>query len=382
MELNSHDDFTPLSEVVVGSAENYLSHDRDVTFELFHHDNLTGIRSDWGYPRLAATGSAGTAESWGIKKRYTEELHEDVEGLAEVLAELGVTVHRPLALPPDAPVVAGLGWQAAPTPALNVRDNTLVLGDEIIETPPMVRSRYLETRLLAPIFRRYYDSGARWTTMPRPVLTDLSFDLSYARDTSTTQGGPTEPISEPQASPFDVGLEMMLDAAQVLRLGRDLIVNVAQENHRLAVDWLERHLEGRYRIHRAYRMADSHIDSMLLALRPGVFIARHEGLRDMLPEALRSWKFLIPPPPDPGDFPTYDEHDLVLTSPYIDLNVLSVNEETVLVNEDCTGVRKMLDAEGFNTVPVRHRHRRLFGGGFHCFTLDTRRAGGCEDYLS
>ena len=25
---------------------------------------------------------------------------------------------------------------------------------------------------------------------------------------------------------------------------------------------------------------------------------------------------------------------------------------------------------------------RLFGGGFHCFTLDTHRAGGCENYLS
>ena len=164
-----------------------------------------------------------------------------MEGLAETLAGLGITVHRPLPLPPDPPLIAGLGWQAAPTPALNIRDNTLILGDEIIETPPMVRSRYLETRLLAPVFQRYYDAGARWTTMPRPLLTDMSFDLSYARDVSTTQGGPTEPIADPQPSPFDVGFEMMLDGAQVLRLGRDLIVNVAQENHRMAADWLERH---------------------------------------------------------------------------------------------------------------------------------------------
>jgi glycine amidinotransferase len=382
MQLHSHDDFTPLREIIVGSAENYLSHDRDVTFELFHHENLTGIRSDWAYPRLAAAGSERPADSWKIKKRYTDELHEDVESLAEILVGLGLTVYRPLPLPADAAVIAGLGWQAAPTPALNVRDNTLILGDEIIETSPMVRSRYLETRLLAGVFQRYHDAGARWTTMPRPLLTDLSFDLSYARDVTTTQGGPTESIADPQPSPYDVGLEMMLDGAQVLRLGRDLVVNIAQENHRMAVDWLERHLNGRYRIHRVHRMADSHIDSMLLALRPGVFIARHEGLRDMLPEALRTWKFLVPPAPDPGDFPVYDEDDLVLTSPYIDLNVLSIDEDTVLVNEDCTGVRKMLDAEGFTTIPVRHRHRRLFGGGFHCFTLDTNRAGGFEDYLS
>jgi glycine amidinotransferase len=381
MQLTSYDDFTPLREIIVGSAENYLSHERDVTFELFHHENLTGFRSDWAYPRLTAAGG-GTPQSWGIKRRFTEELHQDVEALAATLAGLGVTVHRPLPLPPNAASIAGLGWQAEPTPALNIRDNTLILGDEIIETPPAIRSRYLETRLLAPVFRRYYEGGARWTTMPRPTLTDLSFDLSYARDAATTLGGPTEPVADPQPSPYDVGFEMMLDGAQVLRLGRDLVVNIAQENHRQGVDWLERHLGDRYRIHRVHRMADNHIDSMLLALRPGVFLARHDGIRDLLPEALQAWKFIVPPEPDPGAFPAYDDTDLVLTSPYIDLNVLSINEEMVLVNEDCTNLIKALESEGFTVVPVRHRHRRLFGGGFHCFTLDTVRDGSHEDYLS
>ena len=379
MQLNSYDDFTPLREIIVGSAENYLSHDRDLTFELFHYDNLTGYGTELANPRLSAGGS-GAAESWKIKRRYTEELDEDVETLAATIASLGVTVHRPLPLPPDPAPIAGLGWQAAPTPGLNIRDNTLILGDEIIETPPAVRSRYLETRLLTPVFQRYFQAGARWTTMPRPLLTDLSFDLSYARDSTSVRR--LEVIEDPQPSSYDVGLEMMIDAAQVLRLGRDLLINIAHENHRMAVDWLERHLEGRYRVHRVNRMADGHIDSMLLAVRPGLFLARNEGLRNLLPEELRSWKFLIPPPPDPGDFPVYDDGDLVLTSPYIDLNVLSIDEETVLVNEDCTGVRKLLESEGITAIPVRHRHRRLFGGGFHCFTLDTRRDGGCEDYLS
>jgi glycine amidinotransferase len=382
MKLHTHDDFTRLREVIVGSAENYLSHERDVTFELFHHENLSGFRSDWAYPRLTAAGAGSPGDNWRINQQYTEELHEDVENLAATLADLGVVVHRPRPLPPNAAPIAGLGWQAAPTPALNIRDNTLILGDEIIETPPAIRSRYLETRLLAPVFADYYQAGARWTTMPRPVLSDLSFDLSYARDASTTLGGPTEPINDPQPGPYDTGFEMMLDGAQVLRLGRDLVVNVAHANHEMALSWLARHLETRYRIHRVHRMADNHIDSMLLALRAGVFVARHEGLRQMLPAPLQSWKFIVPPEPDPGAFPAYDNNDLVLTSPYIDLNVLSIDTEQVLVNEQCTGLRKLLDAEGFTTIPVRHRHRRLFGGGFHCFTLDTHRDGACEDYLS
>ncbi|MCX4598397.1 glycine amidinotransferase [Streptomyces sp. NBC_01549] len=378
--LNSYDDFTPLSEIIVGSAENYVGHDRDLTFELFFHEAIGGYRSDWAYPRLAASGSGGQAETWKIGKRYTEELHEDVETFAATLASLGITVHRPLPLPADALPIAGLGWQSTPTPALNVRDNTLILGDEIIETAPAIRSRYLETRLLTPVFRRYADAGARWSTMPRPTLTDASFDLSYAQSTATTLGGPTEPVTDPQPSPYDVGIEMMLDGAQVLRLGQDLIVNIAQDNHRLGVDWLQRHVAGRFRIHRVWRMADNHIDSMLLALKPGVFLARHAGLRDLLPAPFQNWKFIVPPEPEPGQFPVYTDSELLLTSPYIDINVLSLDEQRVLVNADCAGLIKTLEGEGFTVIPVRHRHRRLFGGGFHCFTLCMRRAGGRADY--
>ncbi|MFF5265299.1 glycine amidinotransferase [Actinomadura viridis] len=383
--LNSHNDFSPLKEIIVGSATGYLGHDRDLSFDLFHHDNLH-FRSDWAYPRLSTAPGLAADRSWKIKQRYADELAEDVEDLAALLTQLGVVVHRPLPLPADAAPIAGFGWTAPPAPALNIRDNTLILGGEIIETPPCIRSRYLETRLLAPVFTCYWQAGARWTTMPRPLLTDTSFDLSYSRDPDTTLGGPTEPISNPQPSPYDVGLEMMLDGAQVLRLGRDLIVNIAHDNHRLAVDWLERHLYDthgdRYRLHRVWRMADNHIDSMLLALKPGVLLARHEGLRDLLPEAFRTWKLITPPPPSPGNFPVYDDGDLLLTSPYIDLNVLSIDEDTVLVNTDCPELVKALEAAGFTTITVRHRHRRLFGGGFHCFTLDTVRTGECEDYLA
>ena len=381
MKLNSHNEWSPLKEVIVGSAANYTSHDREVSFDIFFHENL--FRSDWAYPRLRkSTASKASERSWHIKQRYVDELNEDVEGLVGVLRSLGVTVHRPVTLPFNARSISGFGWEAMPVPALNIRDNTLILGDEIIETPPAIRSRYLETRLLAPVFKLYFESGATWTTMPRPILTDNSFDLSYARHTETTLGGPTEPIENPEPSPYDVGYEMMLDGAQCLRLGQDIVVNVANENHAAAVTWLERHVRGRYRIHRAYRMSDNHIDSMILALRPGVFLGRHSGLRDLLPAPFRSWKMIVPPEPKPTSFPTYDDGDLLLTSPYIDLNVLSVGPDKVLVNQACVELIRTLEHEGFTVVPVRHRHRRLFGGGFHCFTLDTVRDSVLEDYRS
>ncbi|MFE6127032.1 glycine amidinotransferase [Streptomyces sp. NPDC056437] len=381
MRLNSFDEWSALKEVVVGSGVNYTSHERELSFDMVFHDHLTGL--DWYYPRLDAPGSVREAddvrERSHIKQRYVDELNEDIEGIVETLKALSVTVHRPLDMDEATTEIRTPAWSAGVVPPLNVRDNTLILGDEIIETPPMIRSRYFETQFLTPVFAEYFRQGARWTVMPRPLMTDASFDPSYVNREVRDN---VEPITDPQASPYDVGYEMMFDGAQCLRLGRDVIANVATRNHELACDWLDRHLEGRFRIHRVHRLTDSHIDSWLIALRPGLLLIRSMDVVDMLPEKLRSWDMIVPPEPDMKSFPKYDNDDLIITSPFIDLNVLSIDPETVMVNEAGPELMRVLESHGFTVVPVRHRHRRLFGGGFHCFTLDTVREGGPEDYLS
>jgi glycine amidinotransferase len=383
VRLNSFDEWSPLREVIVGSAANYVSHERELSFDLFFHDNISAnasFRTEWYYPRLSARAGPRVSGRVPIKERYVAELNEDLDGIAKTLESFSVTVHRPLDLAAATAEVRTPAWSASVVPPLNVRDNTLILGDEIIETPPMIRSRYFETQFLKPIFAEYFRRGARWSVMPRPMMTDQSFDLSYAR--ANTAGGPQEPIENPRPSPHDVGVEMMFDGAQCLRLGRDVVVNVSTANHALACDWLERHLEGRFRIHRVHRLSDSHIDSMVLALRPGTLLVRSPAVVELLPEPLRAWDVIVPPAPEENSFPRYADDDLILTSPFIDLNVLSVDPETVLVNEACPELVRELERHGFTAVPVRHRHRRLFGGGFHCFTLDTVRDGGAEDYLS
>ncbi|WP_405749598.1 glycine amidinotransferase [Streptomyces sp. NBC_01411] len=384
MQLNSYDDWSPLEEVIVGSADNYTTHEHELSFKLFFYDQLSSQSSfyDQQYYPVVSPPSGDTRLKGGVQspinKRYVEELSEDVEGIAQALESLSVKVHRPMPLT-EVTRVETLAWPAAVLPPLNIRDNTLILGDEIIETPPQVRSRYFETQFLKKVFQDYFQDGARWTVMPRPVMTDASFDPSYAQ---RSPGGPAEFIEEPQSSPYDTGFEMMIDAAQCLRLGKDLMINVSTANHALGCDWLERHLEGRFRIHRV-GMTDNHIDSMVLALRPGTLLVRTPRVAEMLPEPLRKWDMIFAPEPEINAFPSYDDNDLVLTSPYIDLNVLSVDEETVLVNEACPELMRTLERHGFTTVPVRHRHRRLFGGGLHCFTLDTVRRGSApEDYLS
>ena len=381
MRLNSFDDFTPLKEVVLGSASGYLERLRDISFDMFISDNLSGARgyypsvSDWrpGPDRRNRNEPHRLAQ----KQRFLEELIEDVEGMAAQLADLGVRVLRPMPLDPGLTEVSTPAWRAPVTPPLNLRDNTLILGDEVIETPPTLRARYFETQFLKPIFMAYFDRGARWTTMPRPMMTDASFDPENVANAAPNIEVPLDP----RPSPYDVGVEMMIDGANCLRLGADLIVNISSANHALGCDWLERHLDGRFRVHRMDKLTQSHIDSVVVPLRPGTLLVRSERVVDFLPKALRAWDVIIPPAPTISDYPQYDNDDPIPASPYIDLNVLSIDENTVMVNDACKTLIRTLEDHDFTAVPVRHRHRRLFGGGFHCFTLDTVRTGGAENYL-
>jgi glycine amidinotransferase len=377
--LNSFDEWSRLKEVIVGSALRQFSVDCELSFKLFFYD--TPASSFW-YPCYEAPSGLSPSSlrlkpRAAMMQRYVDELNEDLEVFVQILISQGIVVRRPLEMT-GSPSIASPYWSSGMNPALNVRDQALILGDEIIETPPQIRSRYFENDLLKPTFYRYFEQGAKWTVMPRPIMTDRSFDLSYVSQTSNLRW---DDILSQAQSPYDVGFEMMIDAAQCLRFGRDVIVNVANENHELSVRWLERHTQGRFRFHRLTRMADNHIDSIVLPLRPGTLLMRHRKYRDFLPAPLRGWDIIEAPEPRENMFPTYEDDILVLTSKYIDLNVLSIDENTILANALFPELIRLLEARGFTVIPIRHRHRRIFGGGFHCFTLDTVRAAGMIDYF-
>jgi hypothetical protein len=106
-------------------------------------------------------------------------------------------------------------------------------GDEIIETPPMVRSRYFECELYKEIFTEYFLHGARWTVAPKSRLLNRNFDYDYVKKRGYDGPVPTDPF-----------FEIMFDAAQILRLGRDLIFNASTRNHRMVAEASRRRLSG------------------------------------------------------------------------------------------------------------------------------------------
>jgi glycine amidinotransferase len=314
--VNSHDEWSPLTEVIVGTPYHLDYHD-DLSFRLFFHRNL--MPGSEGPARRAAANRLFRGVRPGNQLR--DECLEDLAGFVSVLEEYGAVVRRPEALT-TVPTVQTPYWAAPMGHALMPRDLFLIVGDEMTETSPAVRARYFEADLYKELFTGYFNAGARWRLAPRSRLLDRNFDFSYALRHGYDGEIPTEPF-----------YELMFDAAQILRFGQDLIFNASTENHRIGARWLSRHLRGRNRVH-VVGITDNHIDASVEVIDDGVPL---------------------------------------LASQSIGMNVLSLDEHHVVVQDIQLPLIRNLERKGFTPVPVRWRHRRSLGGGFHCATLDIRR---------
>lgn len=366
--VNSYDEWTSLEEVIVGTPY-HLDYHADESFQLFFFNNIGDIsdRSVTNLNHMVARTPGSSVFGQKLSDRLREECAEDLEGFIKVLDEAGVTVRRPEPLT-TVPVVTTPGWTAAMGHAMMSRDLFLVIGDEIIETAPLMRSRYFEGDLYKELFTEYFLAGARWTVAPRSRLLDRNLDYSYV-----VERGYTGPVPE---DPF---YEIMFDGAQCLRLGRDIIFNVSTENHRMGAAWLARHLGDEYTVHPVH-LTDNHIDATVVAPRAGVLLVTESVDLDLLPEGLRNWDVIRYRRFD-KPVEILEEGVPALASQSIGINILSLDGDRVIVQDIQEPLIRDLERAGFTPIPVRWRHSRTLGGGFHCMTLDIRRAGGLESYL-
>jgi glycine amidinotransferase len=357
--INSNNEWDPLKEVIVGNCFNANIPKLDLSFKLFFHDN--------GHHYYRVQDNNGVVI---IRKKYIEELSEDLEGLVNVLKLLGIKVYRPKQLN-EVYHIKTPYWETTAVPALNVRDQFIVMGNEVIETSPMIRSRYFENDLVKSILQNQFqnDLNCKWTVMPKPIMTDESFDISYV----TNKGSDFKEDYPKVPNEFDIDFEMMIDGAQFVRFNKDILVNIANRNHYLGLEWFKRHFGNKYNFHVMHSVVDNHLDSYVVPLKEGTLLLRDKSVADKLPKFLQSWDHIISPEPTDDMFPTYENDAFINGSKFIDCNVLSIDGDKIIVNSLYPDLIRVLEKNKFTPIPVQHRHRRIFSGGFHCFTLDLNR---------
>src|SRR6476469_9582427 len=344
----SCNEWDQLEEVIVGNPLNarYPTPDRSTQLAEFPDRPLAEI------PRGP------------FPQQIIEETDEDLNEFKQILENAGVTVRSPQTWPHET-TFSTINWESQGYYNYCPRDIMLVIGDQIIETPNVIRSRAQETFSYRSLLIEYMKSGARWYSAPKPMLLDALFE-------GVDLEKPTPRNDEPA-----------FDAANVLRFGQDLIYLVSATGNEMGGHWLQSILGDRYRIHVLQDVYfGSHIDSTLVALRPGLILCNPGRLNDdTLPPILKQWEVIYSPPMENTDRHDADYVSKSIGSDWIDMNAFSISPNLVVVDRTQPSLIKLLEKYGFDVVPLRLRHSKLLGGGPHCVTLDIRRRGTLQRYF-
>lgn len=355
--VNSHNEWDPLEEVIVGSLEGAI----------IPAPHITVLRN---VPPTAAKlyRLVGGRRFPGL---LVNAAQRELDGFVRILESEGVKVRRP------APIALGARvrtphWSSRGYCLACPRDGFLVLGDQIIETPMSWRSRYFEAHAYRPLFKEYFAQGARWIAAPRPELRDELYDFRYRPPR------PGEPIRY-----LINEFEPVFDAADFVRCGRDLFCIRSNVTNATGLEWLRRHVGDTYRIHELESQCRQpmHIDSSFMPLAPGKVLVNPDYVDPKtLPSIFKSWDVLVAPRPDPIPRSQW-RFRVSMCSPWISINVLMLDQKRVVVERTQQTLIRCLKEWGFEPIPCPFLTYAVFGGSFHCATLDIRRRGVLDSYF-
>jgi glycine amidinotransferase len=158
-------------------------------------------------------------------------------------------------------------------------------------------------------------------------------------------------------------------------MGDKMLVNVNSYNHYLGYLWIKNLFpEKEWYL---TDITDNHIDGSIVQLNNDTFLVNpnYSNVKKYLPSFMHDKKFIFPYDIT-ADRIIDDGTDIgiqLASERGMDINVLSVSDKRVVVNENAVGTIKALEDNGFDVIPVRLRHSEIFAGGIHCSTLDLLR---------
>ena len=363
IEVESWTEWDPLLHVIVGRADGgqVPAPEPAVTAKVPEDSDMRG--------------------RWGSRPPSSiERANALLDGFADLLLARGIRVDRPEPLDFAEPVETPDFRASSQFGCMAPRDLLLTVGREIVEATMSYRCRWFEYLAYRPLLQRYFDTDPRFrhTAAPKPRLTDRSYRAGYFAESIDVN---TRLEWTAARSFVTTEEEILFDAADILRLGRDLVVQHGFTTNLKGIEWLRRHFPD-HRVHAVNFPGDPypiHIDCTFVPLRPGLILANPERPLPSEQRALfehNDWEIVDAAPPAHKRPPP-----LCYSSVWLSMNVLMLDPKTVCVETSEVHQAEQLDRLGFEVVPVALRDAYPFGGGLHCCTADVRRDGTCEDYF-
>ena len=390
-KINSHNEWDQLREIIVGTAKGTKA-------------TLTWKGNQ--EPSKEALAKALELSDKACPQWFFDEVEEDLDGLANTLKSLGVTVHRPEGYD-YTKFHSTPYWMSTSNNCYNTRDLNLVVGNSVIESPSYMESRYYEPSCLYSIWYEYLEKGFKWIAAPKPML-NYEVKLPYFRDHEsrimTDEDLLHQKLTDGRVEKLHklAENEILFEAANTVRMGKDLLYLISSSGNELGAKWLQSVLGEEYNVHTTrdiYR--SSHIDSTVMCLKPGLVLLNDTRVtEETCPEIFKKWDklyFSDVAPTSEAELKYQQEfrdpigkqieelgfstnlHDM--SSPWVGLNFLSVNQSTVIVDQRQESLIKLLEKHNFTVIPIKMRHIYTQGGGIHCATLDTVRDSKLESYF-
>ena len=361
--VNSWNEWDPLRHVIVGRATDCHIPPPEPALDAKVPED-SDMRGRWG-------------------KRPQDSIdrgNELLDAFADMLRARGIRVDRPTPVDFSQPVRTPDFETGSQFGCMPPRDVLLTVGNEIVEATMSYRCRWFEYLCYRPLLAGYFedDPHFRHEAAPKPRLTDRDYRPDYL---SERIGVETRLEWAERKHFVTTEEEPLFDAADVLRFGRDLVVQHGFTTNLKGIDWLRRHFPD-HRVHAVNFPGDPypiHIDATFTPLRPGLILSNPKR---RLPAAQRGlferngWEIVDAAPPAHNSPPP-----LCYSSVWLSMNVLVLDTKTVCVEKSEVYQAEQLDRLGMDVVEVELRDAYAFGGGLHCSTADVCREGGCEDYF-
>ena len=332
---HADNEWSPLRAVIVGKAgysrfPNEPLHMIKATMPPEHHQHFT---SDRAFP-----------------SEIVRLAEQELDCFVSILRREGILVYRPKDVD-----WGKVGGYTAAMP----RDGLIVVGSTIIEACFAWRSRSREIELAFGSLLQDLGEDKRVAVVRAPK--NPYPDTIY--DGVGTEGHPHAWAINNSRPAFD--------AADFLRFGKTLLGQLSNVTNLEGLSYLRRAVPDEYTVE-ILDITDPHamhIDATLLPLREGLLVynparVTEEALRRH--RVLASWELHAYPfsPRKPIWPPLY------MTSPWIVLNLLSLDGKRVIVEAQEDELADWLETLGMEPIRCPFRNVNSLGGSFHCATVD------------
>lgn len=362
--VGAYTDFGPLKKVVVGC---------------FHPENYFEIMPESRFKNRIM--------------KITRESVEDLDNLKKTLRNFGVEVYE-LKNFFKRPEVYSNGHISVinPRPPLSPRDNLLFVDDKMFSLfTGFQPQRFFDDFAHHDLLAKFAKQGAEWHQMPKGY-----YDIDTEKRIESQQIG-GEPLGE--NTPY-------LDGSNFTMCGNKIFYTVEDTANNLGIKWFKNIIGDKIQLreYKNKKLFRNHIDSYVKILRPGLVLSEFDKatLLEEIPE-MHNWEVIHLPIQKnlaKSKLHTYMEQtgigfdienwsakwlndwtdDDVLNTNF-DINVLSINENTVLIPNENVEFQKVLKKHKVETVVCKLRHRLFWGNGLHCLTSDILREDECIDYF-